>query len=220
MGTAKFTVWGISGTGRAVGSIGQPQAIYVWDWTGTGMLNQWQFNGLAGTPKGEATAVSADGKTIFGHSPTLSDAANYYAYKATFAGTMPGPDTQLSTNALPDFPDTAGSTTLAIPFGCTPDGKYAVGMNYRGLEKAVLWDTTGSDPALWSLVDLTDLAASKGILGNFTRLSRAYSVGVNVGWRSGDHGRRPRWRSHPCFRHDSLPGDHSAQASDLGPVRH
>ena len=97
-----------------------------------------------------------------------------------FNAAFPGPATQLSTNPLPNFPDTAGSTNLAVPYGCTPDGNYAVGMNYRGLEKAVLWDTSNPNPAKWTVVDLTDVAAANGILGGFARLTRAYSVGTNA----------------------------------------
>ena len=81
---------------------------------------------------------------------------------------------------MPNFPDTTGSTNLAIPYGCTPDGKYAVGMSYRGLEKAVLWDTSNPNPAMWTVVDLTDVAAANGLLNGFARLSRAYSVGTNA----------------------------------------
>jgi hypothetical protein len=52
-------------------------------------------------------------------------------------------------------------------------------MNFRGTEKAVLWDTSDADPARWTVLDLTDFAAANAILNNFSRLSRAYSVGTN-----------------------------------------
>ena len=70
---------------------------------------------------------------------------------------------------LPDFPDTAGSTRLATPYGCSADGRYAVGMNYRGAERAVLWDTGDANPANWTVLDLTERAAAEGILGTSAR---------------------------------------------------
>ena len=80
---------------------------------------------------------------------------------------------------MPDFANTGGSVTLAVPYGCTADGRYAVGMNYRGQEKAVLWDTGDATPANWTVVDLTERATSEGILGSWTTLTRAFSVGTN-----------------------------------------
>ena len=53
-------------------------------------------------------------------------------------------------------------------------------MSYRGLEKAVLWDTSNPNPAKWTIVDLTDVVAANGMLNGFVRLSRAYSVGTNA----------------------------------------
>jgi hypothetical protein len=53
-------------------------------------------------------------------------------------------------------------------------------MSYRGVEKAVLWDTRDPKPANWTVVDLTDVAAANGSLDIFSRLSRAYSVGTNA----------------------------------------
>ena len=96
-----------------------------------------------------------------------------------FNTTFPGAATQLSINPLPNYPDAAGSANLAIPYGCTADGKYAVGMNYRGTEKAVLWDTHDASATNWTVTDLTDLAVAGGNLNIFSRLTRAYSVGTN-----------------------------------------
>ena len=102
-----------------------------------------------------------------------------YGYKAVFNTTYPGPATQLSIGQLPNFTDAAGSANLATPYGCTADGKYAVGMNYRGMEKAVLWDTRDASATNWTVTDLTSLAATNGGLNIFNRLTRAYSVGTN-----------------------------------------
>lgn len=106
----------------------------------------------------------------------MLDRLGYWGYKAIVTS---APDSLQSIDELPSFPDTDGSSSLAVPYGCSADGRYAVGMNYRGQEKAVLWDTDGTDTNNWTIVDLTDLATSEGILGYFTRLYRAYSVGVD-----------------------------------------
>jgi hypothetical protein len=176
---------GISSNGRAVGWRRNGTSLvysnYVADWKGATTPALWNFTGLDSTTAGQAFSVSADGTIIFGLSPKgAATGSTNYGYKAVFNATMPGPATQLSTNPLPNFPDTAGSTNLAVPYGCTPDGKYAVGMNCRGSEKAVLWDTSNPNSARWTIVDLTDVAAANGILNGFSRLSRAYSVGTNA----------------------------------------
>lgn len=177
---------GIASNGRAVGwrrnGTTLVYANYIADWQGFTTPSVWNFNGLDGTTAGQAFCVSADGLSVFGISPRPGGAGSgstNYGYKSLFNTTMPGPATQLSLAPLPMFPDAAGSTSLAIPYGCTADGKYAVGMNFRGVEKAVLWDTSRTDPSRWTIVDLTDVAAADGVLGIFTRLSRAYSVGTN-----------------------------------------
>ena len=175
---------GISSTGRAVGWRRNGTSLvysnYVADWRGAATPALWNFTGLDGSAAGQAYSVSADGTSIFGTSPkTGAPATDCYGYKAVFNGVMPGPAVQLSVAPLRIFPDKAGSANLAIPYGCTADGKYAVGMNYRGVEKAVLWDTSNSNPAKWTVVDLTDVAAANGSLDIFIRLSRAYSVGTN-----------------------------------------
>lgn len=81
------------------------------------------------------------------------------------------------------FPDTAGSTTNALPYGASASGNDVVGMNYRGLGKAVLWDVQAM-----TITDLTDYFSANGPSGSFTRLIRAHSVadlgGGNV-WSTG-----------------------------------
>jgi hypothetical protein len=148
------------------GSIGYP-ASYV----GT-----WSFTGLDGTVVGECFSVSADGNRIFGRSPTPTD-SNWHGYKAIVTSAT---NSLQSITQLPDLSDTGGSTRLACPYGCSADGRYAVGMNYRGAERAVLWDTGNANPANWTVLDLTERAAAEGILGNFTVLYRAFSVGTNA----------------------------------------
>ena len=176
---------GVASNGRAVGwrqnGTTLVYANYVADWRGATTPAIWNSYGLDGTTAGQALAVSADGTSIFGISPKgLATGSTNYGYKAVFDATFPGAAAQLRTSPLPNFPDTAGSATLALPLGCTPDGKYAVGMSYRSREKAVLWDTTNPDSTKWTVVDLTDVAAANGILNGFARLLRAYSIGTNA----------------------------------------
>jgi hypothetical protein len=174
---------GISATGRAIGWRATPKLNYVYDRTGAGAA-AWFFNGLDGTTTGEAMAVSADGTMIFGQSPVLGGRPGSWAYKKVVAATMPGPATQLDIAELPSFLDTDGSGgSASAAYGCTPDGKFAVGTSFRGLERAALWDLRDSNSARWSILDLTTLADANGGLNIFSRLVRAYSVAANT---SGD----------------------------------
>jgi len=167
---------GVSASGRAVGrrvNGGIPKG-WMLTWA-QGTPGNTYINGLDGTQAGEAFSVSADGNTVFGRQPLIG---TNYGYKVTFSGT-----TQTSTNALPHFPNTAGSTSLDVPYGCSADGNYAVGMNYRGTEKGVLWNTSDADTNKWTVLDLTELATLHGVLGNFIRLHRPFSIGTSA---SGD----------------------------------
>jgi hypothetical protein len=149
------------------------------DWTGTGTPTTWSFNGLNGSAAGEAFAISGNGTIIFGQSPVAGGRPGSWAYKAIVTSASPG--VLQSVQELPNFPETVGSAgSAAVPYGCTADGRFAVGMSYRGLEKAVLWDTQDVSATHWAVVDLTDLALAKGAMGMFSRLVRAYSVGTNV----------------------------------------
>jgi hypothetical protein len=152
----------------------------------------WYMTGLDGTILGQADAINADGTIIFGTSAKPAAAgtgATNFPYKATLNTTFPGAATQLGIGALPNLAGVAGCPTnitgtinAAIPYGCTLDGKYAVGMSYvdPGLEKATLWDTSNADTNQWAAKDLTALASANGILGNFTNLTYAYSIGTNA----------------------------------------
>ncbi|HOX57160.1 MAG TPA: PEP-CTERM sorting domain-containing protein [Candidatus Paceibacterota bacterium] len=162
---------GTSASGRSVGwrGVNNSQANkrnYVLDAVAS---TAFFFNGLDGTDSGEAFSVSANGLVVFGRSRTLADPSNYYGYK------VENPGASQTINPLPLFGNEAGSISLQIPYGASADGKYAVGMAYRGMEKAVIWDTSDS-VGNWHAIDLTDLAAGQGILDGFSRLSRAYSV--------------------------------------------
>lgn len=177
---------GVSGTGRAVGwrRNGTTGAYinYVADWVATNGPVIWSFSGLDGTTAGRAFAVNADGTVIFGSSPPgLPGITNHHGYKAVFAATYPGPAVRLGIQMLPNFPDSGGSSVVAMPHGCTPDGGFAVGVNYRaGIETAVLWDTRSADPSLWTVTDLTEVMHAIGTVGVFARLLRAYAVATNA----------------------------------------
>jgi len=187
-------MYGVSSIGRAVGRRGAGSSTYgayVLDFaTGTptayyiNTLNDGQNGGV--TTQGELWSVSNDGDTMFGRSWLTGTSGDYHAFKTTLSGF--GPGAQGAVNQLPEYPDTSVSV---VPYGASADGRYAVGMDYRGVEKAVLWDTGDPNPANWTVTDLTDLATSEGILGGFTVLTRAYSIGVDgsgnlviTGWGS------------------------------------
>jgi hypothetical protein len=178
LGTTAFAVYGISATGRAVGYRNSTRAHYVLDWTGAGTPTTWSFNGLNGTTAGAAFAISTNGTLIFGQSPVSGGRPGSWGYKAVVSSASPGALQSIS--ELPSFPETVGTAgSASLPYGCTADGNYAVGMSYRGAEKAVLWDTHDASATNWTVTDLTDMALAKGALGIFSRLARAYSVGTN-----------------------------------------
>jgi hypothetical protein len=178
---------GLGASGRAVGwrgASGGQGKNYILTWSGTGTPANKYLNGLAGDQYGQAYSVSADGNTVFGYGPkTVGNVGDWYGYKTTLSNAVPSINgtNQGAVYQLPNFADVANpNKTLAVPYGCTPEGNYAVGMNYRGMEKAVIWDTSSPDTNIWTVVDLTDLAAANGILGNFgLNLRRAYSAGTN-----------------------------------------
>jgi hypothetical protein len=169
---------GVSATGRAVGFRGSPKTNYALDWTGTGTATTWSFNGLDGSSSGEAFAITTNGTIIFGQSPVSGGRAGSWPYRAVVSSAVPG--VLQSVSELPSFPDTVGTSGSAgVPYGCTVDGKYAVGTSYRGMERAVLWNLSDTNTANWMITDLTDLASARGKLGVFSRLARAYSVASN-----------------------------------------
>jgi hypothetical protein len=181
--TDKIIPYGIATNGRIVGFRKASGAINgnntLYDYPNSSGT-QWQFNGLAGTLEGEAWAVSYDGTRIFGRSPVTAGDTNLYAYKAVV--TAGPPNSETSINALPEIPRVGGSPTRCVPYGCTADGKYAVGYAYPHATLAVLWDTSDPNPANWKATDLTALAAANGagVPGLFSALTKAYSVGTNA----------------------------------------
>lgn len=179
LGSDRGDVCGVAASGRIVGyrqATGGSRRNYVLDYPNSS-ATAWFFNGLNGTTDGQAFAISLDGNAIFGQSPLTVGGTALHGYKAVVTGAM---NSVQSLDPLPSFSDAAGSTSLAVPYGCSADGRYAVGMNYRGRETAVLWDTGDPNPANWTVNDLYALAAANGIPDIFLGLTRAYSVGVNA----------------------------------------
>lgn len=181
----KSAMNGLAASGRAVGwrGVGTSTAKnYMLTYNGTGTPTPAFFNGLAGDNWGTAFAVSADGNSVFGQSPIAAgNVGAKYAYKTTFTGANgTNGTTQGAVNRLPLFGDETGSTSMQVAYSCTADGNYGVGMDYRGQERAVLWDASSANTNLWTILDLTDLARNNGFLGDFTlNLRRAYAAGTN-----------------------------------------
>jgi hypothetical protein len=187
---ATVDILGVAATGRIVGRRTDADTIMrntLWDWK-PASSTQYQWNGLDGTTYGQAWSVSQDGNVIFGWSHTLADAVNNYNYKTVLSGsgtaaTPPGSGiTQVSVDPLPEHPRTGGSTTRGVPFGCTADGKYAVGYMYTKITQAALWDTSDPSPANWKITDLNQLAADYGlgVPNVFSCLERGYAVATNA----------------------------------------
>jgi hypothetical protein len=186
---------GISATGRGVGYRGPStftRRLYVLQWSGLGTPYNWFFTGLDGQDLGQAFSVSADGTKVFGISYSTEDGGvAQWSFKAILTNGLPpstdpnnpnavGRQTEIPSfiNKLPDYPNSVTTGIRSVPYGCSADARYAVGMNNRGEERAVLWDTGDPDPNNWTIQDLTELASSNNVLGAFTRLTRGYSIGV------------------------------------------
>ncbi len=190
------SIQGVSGVGMSVGrrkfDMGGGTFVfgnYFLQYRGTATLPSLgtQFAGflpgLDGTNAGEAWAVSQDGTKVFGLSPVTGGRPGSWPYMMTvvpntdpLTGSIP---TQTAIVELPTYPDTAGSVSNGRAYGCSVDGGFAVGMNYRGQERAVLWDLRDPAPANWKVYDLTAYFGALGQLGSFSRLIRAYDVEVD-----------------------------------------
>lgn len=179
--SGKMLMNSVANTGRVAGrryDSAAPYLITLFEYPPAGG-NQTQLPGLDGTLRGEVWAVNADGTQLFGISPVSDGRAGNWPFKMVISGVHPNV-TQVSINELPTYPDTAGSTSNGLPYGASADGTFACGMNYRGQERAVLWDLRDAEPANWKVYDLTSYLAASGNLGSFSRLNRAHTVAVNA----------------------------------------
>jgi hypothetical protein len=178
---------GVSAIGRAVGRRGQGSSTdraYVLDWASGTPANYYintLNNGLNGgnAQLGAAWAVSQDGTAVFGRSFLTGTGGDYYSFRTTISG-FGGTHVQGAVNALPELAGTGGSVSRTVPYGASADGRFAVGMDYVGTERAALWYTEdNNNPGNWRVLDLTTYAQNAGILDGWIRLTRAYSVGVD-----------------------------------------
>ena len=173
----EFSAQGVSGTGLSVGrrkADGTNYSNYKVQWLGNGTGQAVYFKGLVGggSNLGQAWSVSMDGTKIFGMSPVSDGRVGTFPYMYDVAS-----DTIVE---LPVLSLTQGSVTNGLPYGASWDGRFAVGMSYRGQERAALWDTRQM-----VVYDLTDVLNAAGLLApsGFARLYRAYSVTTDA---SGD----------------------------------
>lgn len=201
--TTETSVRAASSSGLSVGSRKDSNGVeqnYMFQHRGVGVLpdNGTQsvafLNGLAGNTFGQAWAVSQDGQVdgdgivqkVFGMSPVSDGRTGNWPYVMWVKVTPQVADptaydiTQNAIQEMPTYPDTTGSVTNAVPYGASADGNWAVGMNYRGQELAVLWDVRDPTPANWKVYDLTAYFGASDLLGDFTRLSRAFAVAVDA----------------------------------------
>lgn len=174
-GSKKSCMYGCSATGLAAGRRKGTTGYrnYKCQFDGDGGLSCAFFYGLHGSNvlDGTAWSVAADGSKIGGVSPVSDGRSGNWPYLSD--GTPGG------AIELPTYPDTGGSVSNGWVYGVSPNGDYACGHNYRGMEKAVLWDASDADPANWTITDLTELCDDAGALGKFTyNLRRAYAVTV------------------------------------------
>jgi hypothetical protein len=167
-------VLGVSSTGVAVGyrQVSSVNNNYVLTFEGDGGLGAAYVAGLAGDNRGELWDIADNGTYAGGASPK-SDDSRLWAYVRNMSTgnvyalpTIGGPNTQ--------------TVTVSRVYGMSPDGNYAVGMDYSyGMEKAVLWDL--HDINNITALDLTQYATDHGILGAFTgNLRRAYAMGIDA----------------------------------------
>lgn len=180
---ANTVMRGISETGRAVGyrrdtNAPNPRQNHIFEYQGTGTPVNYYFTALDGTTQGECWSINADGTRVFGYSPVTDGRPGNWPYVAV--NPISSATGLTTAYELPTYPDVAGSTTNGVPYGASASGEWAVGHNYRGQERAVLWDLRDATPANWKVYDLTAYFGALGQLGAFTRLDRAFSVGVDT----------------------------------------
>jgi hypothetical protein len=147
---------------------------YVLTYDGDGGLGAAFTNGLDGTTAGSLWDIADDGSYAGGQSPQTGK-TGMWAYVRDM--------TNGNVFELPTANPSAAFASNSIVYGMSPDGNYAVGMDFTGagIEKAVLWNLNDPNPANWTVLDLTQFAIDEGILGPFTgNLRRAIAMGLNA----------------------------------------
>jgi hypothetical protein len=176
--TTESNICGVSNAGVAVGRRKDAGGVfqnYVLTYDGDGGLAAAFTNGLDGTTHGSLWDIADNGSRAGGMSPVSGGRLGDWPYIRN-----------MSSGAVTELPRLGGTYeaagTMGIVYGMSPNGDYAVGMDYSyGNELAVLWDLRDANPANWTALNLTAFANSQGVLGAFSgNLRRAYAVGVDA----------------------------------------
>jgi len=170
-------IQGVAGTGLSVGKRGA-NAYWVSAAGAKGLINT--LNGTAGAARG----ISADATHVVGFGTVTDGRTGSYPWLNK--GLIPGVSGGTAVE-LPVLAGASGYATNGVAYCVSQTGDWIGGMNYPGVERAVLWDAR--DEGAISVIDLTQFFADYGHLGSFVRLTRAYSVydlgGGNV-WVTGE----------------------------------
>lgn len=154
--------------GASIGGTTTPSATGIVAYSQSNQSYTAKFGDTAGTIQGTGPngiyAVAADGSRAFG----------FHLGTQPFAVDLDSNGNFGTEYALPVVP---GTTSTSTAYGSTVNGQYAVGKVYTTLDRAVLWDLT--DTGNITVLDLTDWASDNSLLGGFSHLSRATSVGIN-----------------------------------------
>jgi len=156
-------------TNTYVGVYGQPISA--------GLFNVNTLNGVRGTLYGISANSTTSDNIAGGFGPHASKTGNWAFVVEDWTNGTSGTGT---VTEMPTFVPSAAYATNSVVYGLSKDGTLAVGMDYTlGTgEKAVIWIWDGSS---WNEIDLTQWASDHGILDGFSRLTRAYAVGVSDG---------------------------------------
>jgi len=170
-------IQGVAGTGLSVGKRGA-NAYWVSAAGAKGLINT--LNGTAGAARG----ISADATHVVGFGTVTDGRTGSYPWLNK--GLIPGVSGGTAVE-LPVLAGASGYATNGVAYCVSQTGDWIGGMNYPGVERAVLWDAR--DEGAISVIDLTQFFADAGQLGDFTRLSRAYGVydaGGGTVWVTGE----------------------------------
>lgn len=157
-------IQGVSDTGLSVGKRGA-NAYWVSAAGAKGTVNT--LSGTAGAARG----ISKDATHIVGFGAVTDGRTGSYAWlnKGLIPGTSGGTAVE-----LPVLAGVGGNATNSVAYCISQNGDWIGGMNYPGVEKAVLWDARNE--GAMNVIDLTQFFTDAGMLDGWTRLTRVYSV--------------------------------------------